>query len=82
MAAVDLSGRVAIAHAVSRAADEAGIEYDLLSDGERLARLLAAADDIALSGAAHGIDPQCDALVRLAGEATRWAEALQVGAAR
>lgn len=79
---VDKAGRVAIQHAVARAADEAEASYGLLSDGERLARLLAAADDIATAGVACGVDPQSSALVQLAAEATLWAEALQAGAAR
>lgn len=77
-----IAARVALQHAIAREVDTIGIEYDLLSDGERLARLLAAADDIALAGVAAGVDPQCEALVSLAAQATRWAEALQAGAAR
>lgn len=76
------AGRVAISHAIARTADEHEAEYGLLSHGERLARLLAAADDIAVAGVACGVDPQAKALVQLAAEATLWAEALQAGAAR
>lgn len=78
----DMAGRVAIQHAVGRAADEVTAEYGLLSDGERLARLLAAADEIAESGVARGVDPQSEALIELAAQAQLWAEALQAGAAR
>lgn len=78
----DASGRVAIQMAVARAADDNKAAYGLLSDGERLSRLLAAADDIALSAAAAGVDPHCEALVHLAAEAQLWAEALQAGARR
>ncbi len=76
------AGRVAISHAVARTADEHEAAYGLLSDGERLARLLAAADQIAVAGIACGIDPQAQALVQLAAEATLWAEALQAAARR
>lgn len=76
------AGRVAIQIAIGRVADEHEAQYGLLSDGERLARLLAAADDIATAGIACGIDPQSAALVQLAAEATLWAEALQAGARR
>lgn len=74
--------RVAIQHAIGRTADEHEAEYGLLSEGERLARLLAAADEIARAGIAAGVDPQSQALVQIAAEATLWAEALQAGAAR
>lgn len=80
--AVDASGRVAIQMAVARTADEHEAEYGLLSDGERLSRLLAAADEIARAGIAAGINPQSEALVQLAAEAQLWAEALQAGARR
>ncbi len=74
--------RVAIQQAVSRAADEATAGYGLLSDGERLGRLLAAADDIATTSVARGVDPHCEALIGLAAEAQMWAEALQAEEAR
>ncbi len=76
------AGRVSIQHAIGRTADEHEAAYGLLSHGERLARMLAAADAIATAGVAHGIDPQCEALVMLAAEATLWAEALQADARR
>ncbi len=82
MALTDLSGRVAISHAVGRAADDAAAEYGPLSDGERLARLLAAADDVAVGALACGVDPAAQSLISLAAEAQLWAEALQAGAAR
>ena len=74
--------RVAIQHAIGRAADEHEAEYGLLSDGERLARLLAAADDIAREALAAGVDPHAQALVKFAAEAQLWAEALQARAGR
>ncbi len=78
----DRADRVAIQHAITRTADEHEAAYGLLSHGERIARLLAAADSIATAGVAHGIDPQCQALVQLAAEATLWAEALAADARR
>jgi len=78
----DRADRVAISHAVARTADEHEAAYGLLSHGERLARMLAAAEDVATAGVAHGIDPQCQALVLLAAEATLWAEALQADGRR
>lgn len=77
-----IAERVAIQHAVARTADEHEAAYGLLSDGERMARLLAAADEIARAGIAAGVDPQSQALVQLAAEATLWAEALQAGVGR
>lgn len=78
----DMSGRVAIQHAVNRLVDDLEAEYGLLSDAERLARLVSTADDATYGGLALGFEPNVTGLVRLMAEAQLLTEAIQTRARR
>lgn len=71
--------RVSIQQAVGHLADDIYSEGPR-SDGERLARLLAAADDVAL--AYHGQGVLSNALLEYLAEGQVWLEALEHEAAR
>lgn len=71
----DRARRVTIQLAVGRLVDDLAEKPGPLSDGERLARLLAAADDVALVGQECG-ERLTDALLRHVAEGQAWLEEL------
>jgi hypothetical protein len=77
----DRTRRVTIQLAVGRLVEDLAEEAGPLSDGERLARLLAAADDVALVGQECG-DRLKDALLRHVAEGQAWLEELVRAEAR
>lgn len=78
----DMSGRVAIQHAIASIVDEIEGEYGLLSDTDRVDRLLTTAEYVAQARLIGGVPHQTAALVELAATAQVLAEALQVDARR